>query len=193
MADPNSIWDLNGKEDVDEEVVPQDADKDMDNDQPLKEDDNEDDDEVQKDCDVWMDSPLFLLASTPTPAPFTITIPPTQPASSQMHLKGKGKVTDSMATPKPKTTRYVAPVIEIIGSSLDWSVTNTNFPFNSAFFELNNPRSWPDTTNHKNKVSPCHGPVSLLNRGDIKVSISLNRTSCEALTYVKSSIVFNRN
>lgn len=162
MADPNSIWDLDIEEDADEEVLPQDTNKDSDHDQLLEEDeDDNDDNEVQKDLDVQMDSPLSFPAPTPTAAPFTITIPPSQPASSQTRSKGKGKATDSAVTPKPKSTRYVPPVVEIIGSSLDWSVANTNFPFNSAFFELNNPRSWPDTTNHKNKVSLCPRTVSL--------------------------------
>ena len=98
----------------------------------------------------------------------------TQPASSHTHSKGKGKATNSVATVKPKSTRYLAPIIEIISSSLDWSVTNTNFSFNSAFFELNNPQSWPDTTNHKNKVSPCPGTVSL----PPEPSISLTECRC---------------
>lgn len=131
LANPKSVWDI---EDDDDEACEDDE-------------DDEDDVEVQKGLDIRMSSPpLFFPAPTPTPAPVPAPPVPTQTRSS------KGKATDS-TTPKPKPSRYVAPVVQIIGDSLDWSVANTDHPFDSSLFDLNNPRTWPDTDNHKDKVT----------------------------------------
>lgn len=39
--------------------------------------------------------------------------------------------------------------MKIIGSSQDLSVANTDYEYDPDKFDKNNPRTWPDTANHK--------------------------------------------
>ena len=94
--------------------------------------------------------PSVSSPTVPSPAS-SPQLPASLTRAQQTKSKDIARVTGS-PPPKPKAARqrhYLPPPVIQIGESLDWSVANTDFPFDPAIFNKKNPRTWPDTDNHK--------------------------------------------